>query len=94
MVVERQPYIFRFKCTTCGAERDQKISRPKAYRIGCPCGGDAIKVGTEEVPAADVREGRYMNGKPYMQERSYKYLMRRPARRSLISIARSWLRLE
>ena len=71
---ERGPYVFRFKCNDCGSERDQRISRPEAHRIGCVCGGDAIKVGVDEVPVDEVRQGRYLNSKPHMQEKSYYYL--------------------
>ena len=54
-----------------------------------------MKVGTKELPVDEVRQGRYLDGKPYMQEKSYHYLRaqaeKRLQRLSPIATMLRWL---
>lgn len=95
----RDPYIFRFRCQTCGAERDQKLYRQVAQRIRCICGGDALRTSEAEEPVLALSWWT-KNGKLVSPEQSYVWLKangekhRREGklgRRSAISIVRSWL---
>ena len=37
--------IYRFRCSNCGAEKDQEMRRSYTKFIKCICGGDAEKQG-------------------------------------------------
>ena len=97
----RDPYIFRFRCETCGAERDQNVYRRVAWRIRCICGGDAIRLSEDEQPTMELiwwtKDGKLVNPELsyiWLKHQGDKHRRKGTGRRSELSIARSWLHLE
>jgi len=56
--------FFRFKCSGCDAERDQKMRNSESKTIKCVCGEKAWKTGDSPPEDEQLKRWMYANGEP------------------------------